>query len=1309
MTPTPGPVVSDHGDTGRTPFTSGNSAIRPNHSIHEEDSDTSSIEDIQDIISKFAQRKRISISPVDKENDIHVSGRKPSEAYDAVMRGRRMSNARGSLEYYTDIISRVNDTYDMEKITPSSHAMEFVMTVTDTAPQPALSEEEQAIEDQENEDTVSDMPPIYSRSHGSLREAKDENSALQNRSRGSLRDMKSHGSLPRSQGSLHEIKDTEPVQQKTPSPFFRRLSQTFVDMTRFRAPEHAAPKLSTPEIAKKDKPPAPRGALVEHRQPESMVQITIEEGEEEEEEENERGIRGSTNMSKFGIKPPSRPTSATGMSTPARAQEISRSQSGLSSALSPQLSAVSGLSPAQSFNSLRPSISSIPNIVDPFAEESEEEKLSESTSSTSSSDDEEGYVPPPQFAHLATVREPNMDSTVPIPTIVTEPPLISLSPAQTSERGERPSRPSSASRPAGSNTALSIENQALGGTGASLSTFKSANALNASFSQLRSKSNTALTFGGSKLMLTDANTPPASKRRGSNASFVIPPLSPMGTAPQITIPRSPSTIGIIPRSSSIVSPFPGMGISGQSSEPQQSNMLGFGDSSKVTASRSLSRVNLQNTVGGLGPIPRMSITRGRDGGQDREGGIDSTEQRRSISSRSQVGGGAGASGAAAKYAEALSHFRTPNIVSQGPQKIKSVAHLVKLASDLKQVGEDASLAKLFFPNTITTITDPNTLQMVIQLKRWAQTKKKKKTAEDQVQQALSDIKTRMVCEFPRSLRLDLINDSIPVIEAYVSLYRTQLGEKHSFTEGADVYLKSLKKKAEEQGYTLDDLPTQEEEQAAANAMTINAIRRVRSGENIRGSRATLEGYTSKKSSIKKHDTIKSHSSGVKNSTSISHVARTDSHPPKARVHTDSHGHDLSEKHRSDSIHAQVVSRSKTFHGGKKIGNEPIRSLTMAQGMKMAKTSTHRSDDVIAGEMHRPIDMPTADTQTPAFQPKTYKKRKSHPTLKEESTNPAEPTSKLTSSNHANPILTFPKTKKQRPNITKLDIVNESPSKKPTKPSPKQLPPLPPISSNTPPPISHSRCVFDKALSHIGKVDPKFLKLVDKVGRDRVPFERSPVVSTSELQGDGVINEASDNNGEINAFESLATSIIYQQLNGKVAAVILKRFLALFEGKNEVNELELDVESKDKAVMAKEEVEEDPNAALLTGGGGGTTTTTSPFPTASQVLSKPQSELLTAGLSLRKAEYMHSLASAFTSGQLTDTYLRMMPDETVIDALTRVKGIGRWTAQMFLMFGLKRVDVLPTGDLGVRKGMAVYFGVSEEELVSESGVRKSKVP
>jgi DNA-3-methyladenine glycosylase II len=128
------------------------------------------------------------------------------------------------------------------------------------------------------------------------------------------------------------------------------------------------------------------------------------------------------------------------------------------------------------------------------------------------------------------------------------------------------------------------------------------------------------------------------------------------------------------------------------------------------------------------------------------------------------------------------------------------------------------------------------------------------------------------------------------------------------------------------------------------------------------------------------------------------------------------------------------------------------------------------------------------------------------------------------------------------------------------------------------------------------------------------------------------------------FHSLAEAIVYQQLNGKAAETIFKRF------------------------------------ALLAG---------EPL-TPEGILKLSDEQMRGAGLSKQKSAYLKDLASKTSAGLLDFARLPPLPDAEVIEHLTQVKGIGVWTAQMFLMFTLRRENVLPTGDFGVRMAMHKHY-------------------
>lgn len=98
------------------------------------------------------------------------------------------------------------------------------------------------------------------------------------------------------------------------------------------------------------------------------------------------------------------------------------------------------------------------------------------------------------------------------------------------------------------------------------------------------------------------------------------------------------------------------------------------------------------------------------------------------------------------------------------------------------------------------------------------------------------------------------------------------------------------------------------------------------------------------------------------------------------------------------------------------------------------------------------------------------------------------------------------------------------------------------------------------------------------------------------------------------------------------------------------------------------------------------------PSPEQLLEAPEEDLRGAGLSGRKAEYIRDLASHVLSGELELDRLEELGDEDVIEEIVAVRGLGQWTAEMFLIFHLQRPDVLSGGDLGIRKAIQVEYGL-----------------
>ncbi len=174
----------------------------------------------------------------------------------------------------------------------------------------------------------------------------------------------------------------------------------------------------------------------------------------------------------------------------------------------------------------------------------------------------------------------------------------------------------------------------------------------------------------------------------------------------------------------------------------------------------------------------------------------------------------------------------------------------------------------------------------------------------------------------------------------------------------------------------------------------------------------------------------------------------------------------------------------------------------------------------------------------------------------------------------------------------------------------------------------------KAVNHLKKSDPVLRAIIEQVGPCRIQYGPPQ-------------------------FHSLAEAIVYQQLNGKAAETIFKRF----------------------ASLAGEPL------------------------TPEGVLKLSDEQMRGAGLSKQKSAYLKDLAAKTSSGLLDFARLPKLPDEEVVEHLTQVKGIGVWTAQMFLMFTLKRENVLPTGDFGVR--MAMYKHYLDRQRARATAVTKNR--
>lgn len=151
---------------------------------------------------------------------------------------------------------------------------------------------------------------------------------------------------------------------------------------------------------------------------------------------------------------------------------------------------------------------------------------------------------------------------------------------------------------------------------------------------------------------------------------------------------------------------------------------------------------------------------------------------------------------------------------------------------------------------------------------------------------------------------------------------------------------------------------------------------------------------------------------------------------------------------------------------------------------------------------------------------------------------------------------------------------------------------------------------------------------------------------------GVIDRVGpfDPAAEPDLWTSLLDAIIGQQLSVKAAGAIMGRF------------------------------------AVSAPGGG--------FPTPADLLVMPDETLQACGLSRAKVRYLHDLAGKWTDGTLEPERIPEMTDEEVVAHLTRVKGIGRWTAEMVLLFTLQRPDVFPADDLALRTAVQRAYGLDE---------------
>ena len=163
-----------------------------------------------------------------------------------------------------------------------------------------------------------------------------------------------------------------------------------------------------------------------------------------------------------------------------------------------------------------------------------------------------------------------------------------------------------------------------------------------------------------------------------------------------------------------------------------------------------------------------------------------------------------------------------------------------------------------------------------------------------------------------------------------------------------------------------------------------------------------------------------------------------------------------------------------------------------------------------------------------------------------------------------------------------------------------------------------------AVAHLRRVDPVLAEIIAKVRKAPPPPRRAGT-----------------------HYDALVRAIVYQQLSGKAAGTIHRRFCELYPNKR---------------------------------------------PRAHLVLATSDEALRSAGLSRQKIGYLRDLSARVVDGSLPLAHLGRLPDDAIIEHLIRVKGIGRWTVQMFLMFRLGRPDVLPELDLGIQNAIQRAYGL-----------------
>ncbi|CAE6436090.1 unnamed protein product [Rhizoctonia solani] len=233
------------------------------------------------------------------------------------------------------------------------------------------------------------------------------------------------------------------------------------------------------------------------------------------------------------------------------------------------------------------------------------------------------------------------------------------------------------------------------------------------------------------------------------------------------------------------------------------------------------------------------------------------------------------------------------------------------------------------------------------------------------------------------------------------------------------------------------------------------------------------------------------------------------------------------------------------------------------------------------------------------------------------------------------------------------------SRKPSGPSP-ELPELPLFVEPPYDPVLIPATLtfsFEQAKKHLIKADSRFEKIFGEL-KCR-PFEQLEPVDP---------------------FQTLVTSILGQQISWLAAKSIRHRFLRLF----------------DRSLPEKVSLTHEQGIKYT-------------FPSPGRIASVNEQILRTAGLSGRKAEYILDISNRFADGRLSTQKLANASDEELVEMLTAVRGVGKWTVDMFAMFSLRRPDILPVGDLGTQKGLLNWVISSHEPEKFPLCVNPRKLP